>query len=151
VVPVDGLYAVTVWYHAGADSPGHADVYGDTSCGGLDYQTGTGSGCRPHLIFVNGEPITAQVGGQAATVFQFPAYPSSWGVLHGAVVQLSLHSGANTVLIKAPGHTASDAADLDAIDVQPATGPGAPAYQPTGHGAAPALPIGIVTPVQNWN
>jgi hypothetical protein len=40
---------------------------------------------------------------------------------------------------------------LDAIDVQPGTGPGAPAYQANGHGVAPALPIGIVTPVVNWN
>jgi hypothetical protein len=150
-VPANATYAVTVWYHSGQEGPGRADVFGDKNCGGLDYGTGPGSGCRPHMLFVNGVAMTAQVGGQTAAIYQFPAYPSAWSLVHGAVILVPLQAGVNTLLIKAPGHTQSDAVDLDAIDVQPAAGAGAPAYQASGHGAPPTLPIGIVTPVVNWN
>ena len=82
--------------------------------------------------------------------YQFPCYPSAWSIVHGAVVALPLKAGTNTILIKAPPFSTGDAADIDALDVQPA-GAGAPAFQAKGQGAPPALPIGLVTPVVNWN
>jgi len=148
--PADGTYDVTFWYHSGQDSPGHADTFGDVKCGGLNYDTGPGSGCRPHLVYVNGVQMASTVGGQNAVYYQFPAYPDSWTIVHGAVIALPLKAGANTIYIKAPGNTTSDAADIDALDVQP-SGPGAPLYQPSGKGGQPALRIGLVTPVVNWN
>ena len=50
-VPADGTYYVTWWYHSGDETPGHADTYGDVKCGGLNYDVGAGSGCRPQLYF----------------------------------------------------------------------------------------------------
>jgi hypothetical protein len=149
-VPADGTYDVTVWYHSGKLLSGPADVYGDVNCGGLNYNTGTGSGCRPHLIYVNGVQMSSTVGGQTAVYYQFPAYPDSWSIVHGAVVALPLKAGSNTIYIKAPGFTTSDAADLDALDVQP-SGPGGPSFQSSGQGGPPLLRIGLVTPVVNWN
>jgi hypothetical protein len=140
-VPADGSYDITWWYHCGQETPGHADVYGDTTCGGLDYKTGPGSGCRPHLIDVNGVPVTATVDGKMASYFQFPCYPVSWSILHGATTSLQLKAGANTIYIHAPGATTLDAADIDAIDVQP---PG------RGVAAAPLWPQ-LVTPVVKGN
>jgi hypothetical protein len=136
-VPVDGTYDVTWWYHCGPDKPGHADVFGDTKCGGLNYDTGAGSGCRPHLIDVNGVPISSTVGGKTALYYQFPCYPAPWSTLHGATTALPLKAGSNTIYIHAPGATTLDAADIDALDVQPA-----------GHGTAPTpLWPKLVTPV----
>jgi hypothetical protein len=149
--PADGVYDVTFWYHSGGGGPGgSADTYGDVKCGGLNYNTGPGSGCRPHLIYVNGVQMASTVAGQNAAYYEFPAYPGSWTIVHGAVVALPLRAGSNTIYIKAPGFTTSDAADLDALDVQP-SGQGAPAFQATCHAGPPALPIGLITPVVNWN
>jgi hypothetical protein len=140
-VPADGTYDVTWWYHCGPDKPGHADVYGDTNCGGLDYGTGAGSGCRPHLIDVNGAPMSSTVGGKAALYYQFPCYPAPWSTLHGATTALPLKAGANTIYIHAPGATTLDAVDLDALDVQA-----------EGHGTAPPpLWPKLVTPVVSGN
>jgi hypothetical protein len=150
LVPADGIYDVTFWYHSGQLTPGHADTYGDTNCGGHNYNTGPGSGCRPHLIYVNGVQMSSTVGGQNAVYYEFPAYPDSWSIVHGAVTALPLKAGSNTIDIKAPGFTTSDAADIDALDVQP-SGPGAPSFQASGSGGPPTLPIGLVTPVVNWN
>jgi hypothetical protein len=149
-VPVDGTYDVTFWYHSGQDTPGHADVFGDVNCGGHNYDTGPGSGCRPHLIYVDGVQMSSMVGGQNAVYYEFPAYPDSWSVIHGAVTALPLKAGSNTIYIKAPGFTTSDAADIDAIDVQP-SGQGAPLFQSSGQGGPPAQRVGLVTPVVNWN
>jgi len=139
--PVDGTYDVTWWYHCGEDpgNPGRANVYGDKSCGGLDYGTGANSGCRSHLIDVNGVAIVSSVAGQLQRYFHFPCYPSPWAILHGATTQLPLKAGANAIYIHAPGATMLDAADVDAIDVQPA-----------GSGVAPPpLWPKVVTPVLN--
>jgi hypothetical protein len=136
-VPADGVYDVTWWYHCGPDTPGHADVYGDTKCGGLDYGTGAGSGCRPHLIDVNGTPMSTTVGGKAALYYQFPCYPAPWAVLHGATTALPLKAGMNTIYIHAPGATTLDAVDLDALDLH-AQGQGT---------ATPPLWPKLVTPV----
>jgi hypothetical protein len=149
-VPLDGTYDITFWYHSGQLTPGQADVFGDVHCGGLDYDTGPGSGCRPHVLYVNGVEMSAVVGGQSAVYYEFPAYPDSWSIVHGAVVALPLKAGDNTIYIKAPGFQTSDAADIDALDVQP-SGPGAPRFQAKGNGGPPAFPIGLVTPVVNWN
>jgi hypothetical protein len=136
-VPADGIYDVTWWYHCGQDKPGHADVYGDTKCGGLNYNTGTGSGCRPHLIDVDGVAMSSTVGGEEARYYQFPCYPVSWSILHGATTALPLKAGSNTIYIHAPGATTLDAVDVDAIDVQA-----------EGHGTAPPpLWPKLVTPV----
>lgn len=118
-VPVDGNYDVTWWYHCGEDpgAPGRANVFGDTRCGGLDYGTGPGSGCRSHLIDVNGVPMSTTVGGQAALYFHFPCYASPWAVLHGATTVLPLNAGTNSIYIHAPGAGMLDAADMDALDV----------------------------------
>jgi hypothetical protein len=141
---------VTFWYHSGQLSPGHADVYGDVNCGGLNYDTGPGSGCRPHLIYANGVQMSSTVGGQNAVYYEFPAYPDSWSIVHGAVTALPLKAGSNTIYIKAPGFTTSDAADIDALDVQPSQ-QGAPLFQASGQGGPPTLRIGLITPVVNWN
>lgn len=138
-VPVDGSYDVTWWYHCGADPsrPGRANVYGDTGCGGLDYATGPNTGCRSHMIDVNGAAVSATVAGQTALYFHFPCYGTAWSILHGATTALSLKSGSNVIYIHAPGATTLDAADIDAIDIQ------AP-----GHGSAePPLWPKLVTPV----
>ncbi len=136
-VPAAGNYDVTWWYHCGPDTPGHADVFGDTKCGGLNYNTGAGTGCRPHLIDVNGVPMSSTVGGQTALYYQFPCYTAPWSTLHGATTSLPLKAGANTILIHAPGATTLDAADIDALDVQP-----------NGKGVAPdPLWPKLVTPV----
>jgi hypothetical protein len=149
-VPVDGTYDVTFWYHSGQETPGHADVYGDVNCGGHSYDTGPGSGCRPHLIYVDGVQMSSTVGGQSAVYYEFPAYPDSWSIIHGAVTALPLKAGSNTIYIKAPGFTTSDAADIDAIDIQP-SGQGAPLFQSSGQGGPPAQRMGLITPVVNWN
>ena len=94
--------------------------------------------------------MTSTVGGETAVYYQFPAYPTSWALVHGAVTALPLKAGTNSIYIKAPGFTTSDAADIDALDVQP-SGEGAPGFQTSGNGAAPTLPIGLVTPVVNWD
>ena len=99
-VPVDGVYYVTWWYHSGQDTPGHADVYGDNACGGLNYDVGPGSGCRPQMIYVNGIEMSTTVGGQIAVYYQFPAYPLAWNIMHGAVTALPLKAGANTVYMQ---------------------------------------------------
>ena len=91
-VPVDGVYYVTWWYHSGGGG-GQADTYGDANCGGVHYDVGPGSGCRPHLIFVNGAQMSSTVGGQTAVYYEFPAYPTSWSLLHGAVTALPLKAG----------------------------------------------------------
>jgi len=140
-VPADGTYDVTWWYHCGEDRPGHADVFGDTNCGGLNYNTGAGSGCRPHLIDVNGVPMSAIVGGKTALYYQFPCYPVSWSILHGATTALPLKAGSNTIYIHAPGAPTLDAADFDALDVQA-----------SGHGTAPPPQWPkLVTPVVTGN
>jgi hypothetical protein len=147
-VPVDGSYDVTFWYHSGG-----SDTYGDANCGGVRYDTAAGNGqlCRPHMISVNGVQMSSTINGQTAVYYEFPAYASSWSIVHGAVAALPLKAGSNTILIKAPGSTTSDAADIDALDVQPSSGPGAPLFQSSGQGGPPTLPIGLVTPVVNWN
>ncbi len=140
-VPADGTYDVTWWYHCGQDRPGHADVFGDTKCGGLNYNTGAGSGCRPHLIDVNGVPMSSVVDGKTALYYQFPCYAVSWSILHGATTALPLKAGANTVYIHAPGAPTLDAADFDALDVQA-----------SGHGTAPPPQWPkLVTPVVTGN
>jgi hypothetical protein len=143
IVPAGGTYDVTWWYHCGANPsrPGRADVYGDTGCGGVDYATGPGTGCRPHLIDVNGAPGSSTGAGSAAPYFHFPCYGTPWSILHGATTALSLKAGANTIYIHAPGATMLASVDVDAIDVQ------AP-----GHGtAAPPLWPKLVTPVALGN
>jgi hypothetical protein len=137
MVPEDGTYDVTWWYHCGPDTPGHADVFGDAKCGGLDYGTGAGTGCRPHLIDVNGVSMSSTVAGKTALYYQFPCYTAPWSTLHGATTALPLKAGANTIYIHAPGATTLDAVDVDALDVQAA-----------GHGSAPSpLWPKLVTPV----
>ena len=126
-VPSDGNYDLTWWYHCGAGSDGKANVYGDTACGGLDYNTGVGSGCRPHLIDVNGVPMSGTVAGESARYYQFPCYTTNWSVIHGATTSLPLKAGPNVVYIHAPGATTLDAADIDALDVRPTVQGGAPA------------------------
>jgi hypothetical protein len=111
-VPADGTYDVTWWYHCG-----EANTYGDTMCGGLHYAVGTG--CRPQLIDVNGVPMSATVDAQMALIYQFPCYVSAWSVVHGATTALPLKSGLNIIYFHAPHATNLDAADVDAIDVQP--------------------------------
>ena len=140
-VPADATYDVTWWYHCGQDTPGHADVFGDTRCGGLNYGTGVGSGCRPHLIDVNAVPMSAVVDGKTALYYQFPCYPGSWSILHGATTALPLKAGTNSIYIHAPGAPTLDAADIDALDVQA-----------MGHGTAPPPQWPkLVTPVVTGN
>lgn len=118
VVPADGSYDVTWWYHCGeAGSSGVADTYGDTACGGLDYDTGPGTGCRPHLIDVDGVPVSTTLDGAAATIYQFPCYGDAWSVVHAATTALPLKAGANVIYIHAPHATNLDGSDIDAIDV----------------------------------
>jgi hypothetical protein len=108
--------------------------------------------CRPHIISVNGVQMSSTLNGQAAVYYEFPAYADSWSIVHGAVTALPLKAGPNTIYIKAPGFTTSDAADIDALDVQPSgSGQGAPLFESSGQGGPPTLPIGLVTPVVNWN
>ena len=114
-VPADGTYDVTWWYHCGLD-----DHYGDTKCGGVKYSVG--SSCRPHLIDVNGVPMSTSAG---AKYYQFPCYATAWSLIHAATTTLSLKAGSNTIYIHAPGATTLDAADIDAINVLP-QGKGAP-------------------------
>lgn len=142
-VPDDAMYDVTWWYHCGEDprAPGRANVYGDTTCGGLDYETGEGTGCRSHLIDVNGAAVSATIDGQPALYFHFPCYVTTWSVLHGATTRLPLKAGANTIYIHAPAAPTLDAADIDAIDVQTAGGGVAP---------SPLWPK-LVTPVLSGN
>jgi hypothetical protein len=148
-VPVDGSYNVTFWYHSGG-----SDTYGDSHCGGVNYYTAPASAgpqlCRPHMIAVNGVQMSTMINGQTAVYYEFPAYASGWNIVHGAVTTLPLKAGANTIYIKAPGFTTSDAADIDALDVQPSSGPGTPLFQTSGQGGPPTLPIGLVTPVVDW-
>jgi hypothetical protein len=146
-VPADGTYDVTFWYHSGG-----SDTYGDSDCGGVNYGTASSGNqlCRPHMISVNGVQMSSIINGQTALYYEFPAYASGWNVVHGAVTALPLKAGSNTILIKAPGFFTSDAADIDALDVQPSSGPGAPLFQASGHGGPPTLPIGLVTPVVYW-
>jgi hypothetical protein len=117
-VPSDGIYDVTWWYHCGENNS-----YGDTACGGVQYNVG--SSCRPHLIDVNGVPMSSTVQGQAAMIYQFPCYPGAWSILHGATTALPLRAGSNAVLIHAPHAVTLDGADIDAMDVQ-SPGQGAP-------------------------
>jgi len=113
-VPADGTYDVTWWYHCGLD-----DHYGDTTCGGVHYPVG--SSCRPHLIDVNGVPMSPA----GAKYYQFPCYPTAWSYIHAATTALPLKAGSNVVYIHAPGATTLDAVDVDAINVLP-QGKGAP-------------------------
>jgi hypothetical protein len=139
-VPVDGDYDVTWWYHCGEDpgNPGQANVFGDKRCGGLDYGTGPDSGCRPHLIDVNGVPMSSTVAGKPAPYFHFPCYSGPWTLLHGATTVLPLNAGTNSIYIHAPGASMLDSADMDALDVQAA-----------GYGeATPPLWPKHVTPVE---
>jgi hypothetical protein len=150
-VPDDGTYDVTFWYHSGeGKTAGQADTFGDSQCGGVNYDTGPGSGCRPCMIAVNGVQMSGTVGGQDAVYYEFPAYGDSFTILHGAVAALPLKAGSNTIALKAPGFMTSDAPDIDALDVQP-SGLGAPVFQKSGAGGAPTLPIGLITPVVYWN
>jgi hypothetical protein len=141
-VPATGNYDVTWWYHCGPHTTGGAaDVYGDTNCGGINYNTGAGTGCRPHLIDVNGVPMSSTVGGQTALYYHFPCYTAPWSTVHGATTSLPLQAGSNTIYIHAPGATTLVAADIDALDVQP-----------DGMGVAPApLWPKLVTPVVSEN
>ena len=142
-VPVAGSYDVTWWYHCGADPsrPGRASVYGDTACGGIDYGTGAGSGCRSHMIDVNGVNVATTIDGQTAPYFHFPCYPTDWKILHGVVTSLALNAGPNTLYIHAPGATMLDASDIDALDVRTA-----------GQGSAePPLWPKLITPVVEPN
>jgi hypothetical protein len=115
MVPADGTYDVTWWYHCGLN-----DHYGDTSCGGVKYAVG--SSCRPHLIDVNGVPMSSSAG---AKYYQFPCYATAWSLIHAATTALPLKAGSNTIYIHAPGATTLDAVDVDAINVLP-PGKGAP-------------------------
>ena len=110
-VPSAGTYDVTWWYHCGENNS-----YGDTACGGLHYSVG--SSCRPHLIDVNGMPMSAETDGQAALIYQFPCYAGAWSIVHGATTNLPLVAGQNIVLLHAPHELNLDSADIDAIDVQ---------------------------------
>jgi hypothetical protein len=142
-VPFDGNYDVTWWYHCGADParPGRANVYGDTACGGIDYATGPDTGCRPHMIDVNGVAMSSTIAGRSAPYYHFPCYATPWSILHGATTALPLRAGSNTIYLHAPGATTLDAADFDALDVQVA-----------GHGTAPPpLWPKLVTPVTSPN
>lgn len=113
-VPTDGTYDVTWWYHCGLN-----DHYGDTTCGGVHYTVG--SSCRPHLIDVNGVPMSSA----GAKYYQFPCYSTAWSYIHAATTALPLKAGSNVIYIHAPGATTLDAADIDAINVLP-QGRGAP-------------------------
>jgi hypothetical protein len=100
--PADGTYDVAWWYHCGKN-----DNFGDPGCGGDP--TKTASGCRPHVIEVNGTRLPK--------VYEFHCYPGSWGELHVSTVPMTLKAGDNSILIYAtPGR---DAADLDAIALYP--------------------------------
>jgi hypothetical protein len=116
-------------------------------------RTGAGSGCRPHLIYVKRRPDVVD-GGPECDLLRVSRLPCSWSTVHGAVVALSLKAGPNSIYnsiyIKAPGFTTSDAADIDALDVQP-SGAGAPLFEKSAQGGPPTVPIGLVTPVVNWN
>jgi hypothetical protein len=103
-VPADGTYDVTWWYHCGKN-----DNFRDPGCGGDPKRTK--SGCRPHVLIVNGGP--------PSKVYEFACFPGSWGELHAATTPLALKAGGdNTIKIFAtPGQ---DAADLDAIAIYPA-------------------------------
>lgn len=118
VVPVEGDYDVTWWYFCGAGAPGMANVFGDLRCGGLDYQTGEGTGCRSQLIDANDEPLSALVDGELALYFHFPCYTTPWSTLHAATTAVPLHAGVNTLYFHAPPNAGLDAVDLDAVDVQ---------------------------------
>ncbi|MDP9149834.1 MAG: hypothetical protein M3O36_07860, partial [Myxococcota bacterium] len=117
-VPADGTYDVTWWYHCGLN-----DFFGDKACGGVHYSVGTS--CRPHLIDVNGAPMSSSVGGQTALFFQFPCYPGAWSILHASTTALPLKAGANVITLHAPHEITLDAVDLDALEVLP-KGMGAP-------------------------
>ena len=138
-VPVDGYYDVTWWYHCGSHpaTPDQADVAGNRMCGGLDYGTGPGSGCRSHLIDVNGIPVASIVAGRTAQYFHFPCYPVPLSILHGATTSLPLKAGSNSIYIHAPPSDTLNAADIDALDVR------APGY---GTAPAPQWPR-LVAPV----
>jgi hypothetical protein len=101
--PADGMYDVTWWFHCGKN-----DNFGDANCGGVPH---TPSGCRPHLLVVNGT--------QLPKTYEFPCFPGSWGQIHASTTTVPLKAGAtNSIKIFAtPGR---DAADLDAIAVYPA-------------------------------
>lgn len=83
------------------------------------------------------QTLPSTVGGQTALYYQFPCYTVHWTVVHGATTSLPLKAGSNTIYIHAPGATTLDAADLDAIDVQP---------NGTGIAPSPRWPK-LVTPV----
>jgi hypothetical protein len=106
--PADGMYDVTWWFHCGKN-----DNFGDANCGGVPH---TPSGCRPHVIIVNGARLPK--------IYEFPCFPGSWGEIHASTVQVPLKAGAmNSIQIFAtPGR---DASDMDAIAVYPA-GKGTP-------------------------
>jgi hypothetical protein len=100
--PSDGMYDVTWWFHCGKD-----DNFGDTGCGGAPH---TKSGCRPHVLEVNGTKLPK--------VYHFPCFPGSWGELHASTTTIPLKGGMNSIRVYAtPGR---DAADLDAIELFPA-------------------------------
>jgi hypothetical protein len=80
-----------------------------------------GSSCRPHLIDVNGIPMSSA----GAKYYQFPCYSTAWSFIHAATTALPLKAGSNIIYIHAPGATTLDAADIDAINVLP-KGKGAP-------------------------
>jgi hypothetical protein len=102
--PADGMYDVTWWFHCGKN-----DNFGDPGCGGDPSRTK--SGCRPHILVVNGQ--------QLPKVFEFPCFPGTWGQIHAATTPVPLKAGAmNTIKVYAtPGR---DASDMDAIAVYPA-------------------------------
>jgi hypothetical protein len=104
MVPSDGMYDVTWWYHCGNN-----DNFGDKHCGGQTSPPTTPSGCRPHQIVVNGTEMKG--------TYHFPCFAGSFAVIHAATTALPLKAGANSLKVYPKQR---DAADMDALQVQPA-------------------------------
>jgi hypothetical protein len=81
--------------------------------------------------------MTAVVNGMEVKTFQLPCFPTSWGVIHAYVTALPLKAGANNS-IKVFSRK-GDAADFDAISVNPPGGPVGPVPEPGG-AAPPKMP-----------
>jgi hypothetical protein len=102
--PSDGMYDVTWWYHCG-----NSDNFGDKHCGGQTSPPTTSAGCRPHQIVVNGTEMTG--------TYHFPCFTGSFAVIHAATTALPLKAGMNSIKVYPKQR---DAADMDALQVQPA-------------------------------